>query len=204
MRHPDSDYGRQSRQQQLLLALRDAAMRVDTLPKLPQLIPQMDSLIRTDLTPIEIVQLVRFGRSLSPERDIVTLPANPELTPSYTGPGGAAYIHLTSAFRTAVKALIEQPRVAAERAEIAVYNAGAPIGSGSRAVDLLGRTGLAVTRIATAQPVSATRIEAGSSARETAAAVARALGIAQDALVVTGDSVDVAVLLAPDAKLPAD
>jgi LCP family protein required for cell wall assembly len=202
MRHPDSDYGRQGRQQQLLLALRDAALRIDTVPKLPQLIPQVERLVRTDLTPVQISQLVAFGRGLSADRDIVALPANPQLTPSYTGPGGAAYVNLTPAFRTAVKALIEQPRVATEHADIVVYNAGAPVGSGSQAADLLRREGLVVSKIATTQRVSATRIEAGSGAHETAAAVARALGVASDALVLVGDSTDVQVLLGPDARLP--
>src|SRR5262249_4479336 len=49
MRHPDSDYGRQSRQQQLLIALRDQALRLETLPKLPQLIPEATNLVHTDL-----------------------------------------------------------------------------------------------------------------------------------------------------------
>jgi LCP family protein required for cell wall assembly len=202
MRHPDSDYGRQARQQQLMLALRNAAMQLDTLPRLPQLIPQLRHLVRTDVTPAEIAQLVGFGRGLAADRDIVTLPASPELTPSYTGPGGAAYINFTAGYRAAVKGLIEQPRVAAERAEISVYNAGAPLGSGSRAAALLGRAGLVVTRITTAQRVNATRIEAGSGARETAALTARALGVPAEALVLVGDSSSVQVLLGPDASLP--
>jgi polyisoprenyl-teichoic acid--peptidoglycan teichoic acid transferase len=202
MRHPDSDYGRQGRQQQLLLALRDAALRFETVQKLPQLIPQVQRLVRTDLTPAQVAQLVAFGRGLSAERDIVALPANPQFTPSYTGPGGAAYINLTPAYRTTVKGLIEQPGIAAERANITVYNAGAPVGSGSRAADLLGRIGLVVSKVATAQPISATRIQAGSGARQTAAAVARALGLESDALVLVGDSTSVEVLLGPDARLP--
>jgi hypothetical protein len=202
MRHPDSDYGRQARQQQLLLALRDAAMQLDNLPRLPQLIPQLLHLVRTDLTPAEIAQLVGFGRGLAADRDIVTLAANPQLTPSYTGPGGAAYINLTPPYRTAVRGLIEQPRVAAERAEIAVYNAGAPSGSGGRAATLLGRVGLVVNTITTTQRVDATRIEAGSGARETGALIARALGMPAEALVLVGDSSTVQVLLGPDTSLP--
>jgi LCP family protein required for cell wall assembly len=111
MRHPDSDYGRQDRQQQVLRALRDAAMRIQTLPRLPALIPEVQQLVKTDLTPTELAQLVAFGRGLSAE-DIISLPPDPDRTPAYTGPGGASYINLTPAFRTAVKALIEQPRSA--------------------------------------------------------------------------------------------
>ena len=202
MRHPDSDYGRQDRQKQLLVALRNAAMRIDTLPKLPQLMPQVQHLVRTDLSPSELAQLLKFGRDLAPPREIVTLPADPRLTPAYTGPGGAAYINLTPTFRNAVKEFMDHPLIAAERAEIEIHNAGAPPGSGSRAADMLGRTGLVVNRVSTADPVTATRIEAGSNARETALAVARALGLGSDALVTVGDSAKVDVLLGADTRFP--
>jgi hypothetical protein len=182
-RHPDSDYGRQSRQQQVLIAIRNQALRLQTVPKLPQLVPQVLSLVHTDLSPVEIAQPVTFGRDLD-SRSVVTLPPNPTLTPSYTGPGGAAYINLTPAYRAAVRAMILQPRVAAERAEIAVFNAGAPLGSGGRAADLLGRAGVLVSQIATAPPVMATRIETGSAAQHSAEVVARVLGLSPDAVVL--------------------
>jgi len=201
-RHPDSDYGRQRRQQQVVLALRDQVMQLSVLPRLPQLLQQLLSLVRSDLTPVEIGRLTTLGPNLDRARDILTLPPNPQLTPSYTGPGGAAYIYVTPAFRSAVKTLIEQPRVAAERADIAVYNAGAPIGSGGRAADLLGRVGLSVTSVGNTQPQGSTRIEAGVGARETAVLVAKTLGVPASALVFDGDSSSLRILLGPDVRLP--
>lgn len=140
-RHPDSDYGRELRQQQVLLALRNQAIQLETIPRLPRLVPEVLDLVRTDLSPVEVWQLVNFGRGLT-SSDIIGLPPNPNLTPSYTGPGGAAYINLTPAYRTAVKALVAAPRVFAEHAQVAVLNAGAPVGSGGRAADLLARAGI--------------------------------------------------------------
>jgi polyisoprenyl-teichoic acid--peptidoglycan teichoic acid transferase len=201
-RHPDSDYGRQSRQQQVLLAIRNQALQLQTLPRLPQLVPQVLDLVHTDLTPVEIGQLLSFGRGLDASKDIISLPPNPNLTPSYTGPGGASYINLTPTYRAAARAMILDPRVAAERAEIAVYNAGAPTGSGGRAADLLGHAGLLVGQIATAPQVTSTRIEAGSAARQSAEMVARVLGVPSDALVVTDASNAVRVLLGPETRLP--
>jgi LCP family protein required for cell wall assembly len=201
-RHPDSDYGRQTRQQQVLLALRDQALQLQTLPRLPQLVPQVLELVHTDLRPVEIGQLLNFGRALDGRKDIVFLPPNPQLTPSYTGPGGAAYINLSPTYRAAVRAMILEPRVAAERAEIAVYNAGAPVGSGGRAADLLAKAGVLVGQIATAPQVNSTRIETGSAARLSAEIVARILGIPNDALVVNADSRAIRILLGPDTHLP--
>jgi LCP family protein required for cell wall assembly len=202
-RHPDSDYGRQGRQQQVLLAIRDQALQLSVLPRLPQLLPQVQQLVRTDLTPVEIAQVMSFGRGLDRTTDILSLPPNPQLTPGYTGPGGASYINLTTTYRSAVRQLVEQPRVAAEQADIGVYNAGAPVGTGGTAAALLGRLGLPVARVETApQRVVATRIEAGSGARETAAMIAKTLGLPADALVMTGESSSVRVLLGPDAHIP--
>ena len=89
-RHADSDYGRQTRQQQVLLAIRDQVLQLNVLPQLPQLVPQLLELVHTDLSIAEIAQVANFGRELNRDRDIVALPPDPSLTPSYTGPGGAA------------------------------------------------------------------------------------------------------------------
>jgi hypothetical protein len=99
--------------------------------------------------------------------------------------------------------MIQSPRVAAERAEIAVYNAGAPVGTGGRVADLLGNAGLVVGQISTASMrVTSTRIEAGAAARQSAEMIARVLGLSTDALVVSGDSRAIRVLLGPDVQLP--
>lgn len=200
-RHPDSDYGRQDRQQQLLLAIRDRALQLDVLPRLPQLLPQVRDLVKTDISPVEAIQLANFGRGLD-SASIVRMEPNPTLTPSYTGPGGASYINLTPTYRAMVHALVVDPRIAAEQAAISVFNAGAPAGSGGRAANLLGAAGLLVNEIATAPHVAATRIEAGGGARHSAELVAHLLGVSADALVINGESSTVTVMLGPDLQLP--
>ena len=110
--------------------------------------------------------------------------------------------NLEEAVRAAVKELIQQPRIAAERADIAVYNAGAPAGSATRAADALKRVGLLVSTIDVGTRVAASRIEAGAGARQTAALIVQTLGLPADALVVDGESSTVRVLLGPDAQAP--
>jgi LCP family protein required for cell wall assembly len=202
-RHPDSDYGRQNRQQQVLLAIRDRALQIDVLPRIPQLLPQVRDLVHTDISLVEAVQLANFGRSLDASQ-IIRLAPDPKLTPSYVGAGGASYINLTPAYRAMVHEMLVDPRIVGEQAAINVYNAGAPVGSGSRAASVLGAAGLTVNQIATApSSVSATRIEAGGGARHSAELVVKLLGLSSDALVVDGDSSDVKVLLGPDLRLPS-
>jgi len=101
-----------------------------------------------------------------------------------------------------VHAMMVDPRVGSEQADIAVLNAGAPLGSGSRAADVLGAAGLAVNQIATAPRIATSRIEAGGGARHSAELVARLLGLPADALVVDGDSATIKVLLGPDLQIP--
>jgi polyisoprenyl-teichoic acid--peptidoglycan teichoic acid transferase len=201
-RHPDSDYGRQTRQQQVLRAIRDRALQFEVVPRLPQLIPQMMDLVHTNLNPVELAELVNFGRGLDGSKDLISLTPDPKLTPSYTGPGGASYINLTPAYRASVRAMIQFPRVAAERAEIEVYNAGAPAGAGGRVADLLDNAGLVVGQISTASTrVTSTRIETGAAARQSAEMIARTLSLSTEALVVTDDSRAIRVLLGPDLLL---
>src|SRR5262249_19673317 len=158
---------------------------LDVLPRLPQLLPEVRDLVRTDISLVEAVQLANFGRTLDSSQ-IVRLQPDPSLTPSYIGGGGASDIHLTAADRGVGGAMMVDPRVGSEQADISVLNAGAPVGSGSRAADVLGAAGLAVNQIATAPRIATSRIEAGGGARYSAELVARLLGLPADALVVDG------------------
>jgi LCP family protein required for cell wall assembly len=201
-RHPDSDYGRENRQQQVLLAIRDRALQLDVLPRLPQLLPEVRDLVHTDIGLVEAARLASFGRSLDASQ-IVRMQPDPSLTPSYAGSGGASYIDLTPAYRKMVHAMVVDPRVGSEQADISVFNAGAPVGSGSRAADVLGAAGLVVNQIATAPRVETSRIEAGGGARYSGELITRLLGLPSEALVVDGDSATVRVLLGPDLQLPS-
>jgi monomeric isocitrate dehydrogenase len=57
VRHTDSDFGRSRRQIQVLLAIRDKALRLDLLPKLPALLQSMWGTIQTDMSPQEVLAL---------------------------------------------------------------------------------------------------------------------------------------------------
>ncbi len=65
-RHVTSDFGRSQRQQQLIWALRNKALQVDLLPRLPQLLSAMSDLYTTDLGLVDIVRLAQFAAALKP------------------------------------------------------------------------------------------------------------------------------------------
>jgi LCP family protein required for cell wall assembly len=65
-RHVTTDFGRSQRQQQLIWALRNRALEVNLLPRLPGLLAAMSDLYATDLSPIDIARLAQFGADLRP------------------------------------------------------------------------------------------------------------------------------------------
>ncbi len=82
-RHVDSDYGRISRQQRLLMAIRDKLVQPDVWPQFiaqaPDLWRQVRGRVDTDLTVDQLMQLALFARSVPLENiQFATLRANDE------------------------------------------------------------------------------------------------------------------------------
>ena len=63
-RYQSSDFSRMHRQQQVLLAARDQVLRLDMAPRLPQLYLQLSDAVRTDVSLLEIADLVRLAWSI--------------------------------------------------------------------------------------------------------------------------------------------
>jgi LCP family protein required for cell wall assembly len=70
-RHADGDSHRSRRQQQVLLAIRDQAIALDLLPKLPSLIDDFGDTVRTDVSPDDALRLARIGSRI-PRDQIVS------------------------------------------------------------------------------------------------------------------------------------
>jgi len=66
-RHVENDFGRSRRQIQILLAIRDKAVRLDLLPKLPALIQSMWGTLETDMQPQEVIALASAASKVKPE-----------------------------------------------------------------------------------------------------------------------------------------
>lgn len=66
-RHQDSDFGRSSRQRQVLMAMRDRALRLDLVPRAPQLAAEFGNLIDTDIPLPDMIKLANLGRQIPTE-----------------------------------------------------------------------------------------------------------------------------------------
>jgi LCP family protein required for cell wall assembly len=66
-RHGDSDFGRSKRQIQVIMAVRDRALQIDLLPKLPLLISQFAGAFQTDITPQQVIALAPIAAKVKTE-----------------------------------------------------------------------------------------------------------------------------------------
>lgn len=67
-RHADSDFERARRQQSVILAARDEAMRLDTLARLPELINAARSALWTDVPALELAKIARAAQQIERQR----------------------------------------------------------------------------------------------------------------------------------------
>jgi len=66
-RYVTSDFGRAQRQQQLIWAIRNRALQLDVIPRIPDLWKALAHTFTTDLNVLDVVKLARLGIGLRPE-----------------------------------------------------------------------------------------------------------------------------------------
>jgi len=104
LRLRESDIGRSQRQRQFLWALRDQVLSANLMPKIPALWTAFEDAISTDLTLLQVIDLIRFGVSLDAQNVRSSGITLRELQ-SYTTERGAAVLVINDPER--VKAVIE-------------------------------------------------------------------------------------------------
>ena len=87
-RHTDSDFGRSKRQIQVLMAIRDKAVRLDIVPKLPSLLQSMWGTVETDMKPQEVLALAQAAQKIKTE-NIKTASIDQTMTVEYVTNTGA-------------------------------------------------------------------------------------------------------------------
>jgi polyisoprenyl-teichoic acid--peptidoglycan teichoic acid transferase len=67
-RYNSNDFYRGQRQQQLIWAIKERALQVDAITKLPQLWTALQHTFTTDLSILDVIRLARIGATLKPEQ----------------------------------------------------------------------------------------------------------------------------------------
>jgi LCP family protein required for cell wall assembly len=86
-RHQDSDFGRLQRQQQVILAIRNKALSIGSIGKVPEVLNTLGDSLQTDLTLPEILTLAKKWTSI-PKENIHTYQIDQTMTTSYVTPEG--------------------------------------------------------------------------------------------------------------------
>lgn len=90
-RHQDSDFGRLQRQQQVILAIRDKALSIGSIGKVPDVLNALGDSLQTDLTLPEILTLAKRWASI-PKDNIRTYQIDQTMTSSYSTSDGASVL----------------------------------------------------------------------------------------------------------------
>jgi LCP family protein required for cell wall assembly len=109
-RHADNDFARNARQRQVLLAIRDRALRFSSLSALPSLIDRGMHAVDTDFTASELLSLAKLASQMD-SAGISTLAIQAPLVTGFRGVGGAALLlPQKDAIRKAIEQAISGPR----------------------------------------------------------------------------------------------
>ena len=113
-RHGSSDFDRAKRQQQVLMAIRDKALRLNMIPKVPELWATMAGTIETNLQLVDIVELAQLADEINTQ-SIQNNVIGPDMAVDYTVPDTGARVLLP--LRDKIRALVEEMFAESQPAE---------------------------------------------------------------------------------------
>ncbi len=101
-RYLQSDFGRARRQQQLIWAIRNQALKIGLIPKIPELWQALSGAFKTDLKLLDVIGLAKFGLELKPE-NVRGAALDHDVVKSYVTSGGAAVLVIKDAATLATR-----------------------------------------------------------------------------------------------------
>lgn len=199
-RHADSDFGRNQRQQQVLLALRQEALRLDVLPRLPALFAALRDAFSTDIPAEDALALAALAWRIE-SKDIHRRAIDASLV--YPRDDGGL-VPRRSEIGKLVRELFFDSRLRVEAAQVEVLNGSGRPGLASTVAQRLEALGIRVVRVDNADGADyrQTTIIDGRGKPHTAGVIARALGLPKAPVVrqTLDGSVDLRVILGTDAR----
>jgi LCP family protein required for cell wall assembly len=149
-RHADSDIGRNARQQQVLLAIKEQALNLNLLAHLTELTQELGDSVRTDLLPLQIGSLAQLSRSID-SSSIQTVVIAGNMIHETILPSGANVLMPRWEFiRPAVTQAFSNPRLGEEAARLSVKNGTWTAGVARKVRDELAQLGIYVADVSNA------------------------------------------------------
>lgn len=141
-RHVDSDLGRNSRQQQVLLAIKEQVLSLNLLANLPELVEEVGDAVRTDLTLTQVGSLAQLSRSIGADA-LQTVVIDAAMIRQTTLPSGAVVLlPRWDVIRPAITQAFSDPRLGKEAARLSVKNGTWTSGTARKVRDLLAARGV--------------------------------------------------------------
>ncbi|MBV9324259.1 MAG: LCP family protein [Chloroflexi bacterium] len=200
-RHQDSDFARTARQQQVVVAVRNAMLNPLNWPRIPAVVAAISTSIKTDLSPFDVVAL--GAAMLRSPGDPDHLVIDTSLATELTGEDGAYLLQAKPSLQPTVAKFLAHPSgVAAAPVSVEVLNAAGVAGLAARTADRLTQAGYKIANVADAPKLqSQTTIMAKPSATSAANQIASTLGIPTSRVTTSNalTTADIQVTLGPDA-----
>ena len=214
-RHSENDFGRAHRQQVVLMAIKDRALQLDVIPKLPTLISALRDMVDTDMPPQEILRLATISRDVR-DNGVRTLVIDDKLaTPFVSEEGADLLMPNKPEIRKSIAALLADPVVQQEAAKIELVNGTTRSGLATRTGDYLLDRGFDVTKISSADrgDYKTTQLFVMDEKTGTAKLLSQVLNLSPQAMVLspyptsvplpeTSSGPDIKVILGLDFNLP--
>ncbi|MDQ6695047.1 MAG: LCP family protein [Chloroflexota bacterium] len=149
-RHADSDIGRNARQQQVLLAIRQQGLNLNLLTHINDLVDQMSSSVKTDLSLEQVLSLVQLSREISSNSVQNVLIDNSMVKETILPSGADVLMPNWDLIRPKLTQAFADPRLAREGARLEVQNGTSTAGIARKLGDTLEAKGFLVTLVTTA------------------------------------------------------
>lgn len=218
IRHGSSDFDRSRRQMQVILAVRDRALRIDALSRLPQLVVQLRDTVQTDIPPQTFLMLAPQAKDIK-SSDIKSRSIDQTMTDEITLSNGADVLWPK---RPRIAALIKEmfpdylatsltspEQIKQENARIAVMNGTTRGGVALSAANYLRAKGLNVVLVDNADRTdyANTMLIDFVEKPATLAALSKWMNIREDRIrtvVEASDAVDIRIIIGADWTPPSN
>jgi LCP family protein required for cell wall assembly len=196
-RHQDSDFGRMARQQQVLLGIRERALRLNVLPRLPALVEQLARTVNTNFTPGELLSLAKLATQIE-SAALGTLVVDSQLVTPYVGAEGASLqLPRRDEIRKAIQRATADPRLLREASRVEVASAPGRNQLAQQLAERLSAAGLQVVRRSVLQGAEpeGTRVVTYAEKPRTEQAILGTLGLTQRAVEPGSAEPDIDILV---------
>jgi polyisoprenyl-teichoic acid--peptidoglycan teichoic acid transferase len=143
-RHSDSDLGRNARQQQVLLAIRQQGLNLNLITKLNELSGQLSDAVKTDLSLVQVGSLAQLAKDIKGDA-IQTVTIDADMVRQTILPNGAdVLLPNWDLIKPKIAQAFSDPRLSKEAARLSVQNGTTVGGIGKKVRDQLVSKGFFV------------------------------------------------------------